>query len=76
MPPNVCGGDPTAGAVTPAGTAARTPEDARPLPGQPQGSTTEHQNVVTDPLWPLVTTLGEIAQRVSQRAREEPNDAA
>ena len=76
MPPDGCGGDPTAGAGTPAGTAARTPEDARPLPGQPQGSTTEQLSVVTDPLWPLVATLGEIARRVSQSIRAERTDTA
>ena len=73
MPPNNCGGDQHRGAATPQVIAARTPAEtgALPCPGTAKDTPQPSLSITTHPLWPLVVTLGEIAQRVSRRANEE-----
>ncbi len=76
--PNECGGDPHLGAATPSVIAARTPAetDALPCPGIAHDTTSLEDNIATDVLWPLTVVLGDIARRVSRRAREEHHGAA
>ena len=76
MPPDECGGDLDVGAGTPAETAARTPAEtgALPCPGTAHDTTPLEHTKTTDVLWPLVVMLGDIAQRVTQRAREEQHN--
>lgn len=76
--PNECGGDPHQGAATPGVIAARTPveTDALPCPGIAHDTTSPDQLIATHVLWPLTVVLGEIARRISRRAREEHDDAA
>lgn len=62
------GGGQRQGVRAPCLTAARTSEDAQPLPGNPHLTTTSDDSTATDPLWPLVTVLGDIARRVSRHA--------
>lgn len=64
------GGDHHQGVSAPRVIAARTSEDAQPLPGDPHLTTKSNDSTVTDALWPLVTVLGDIARRVSRHASE------
>jgi len=66
------GGGQHQGVGAPRLTTARTSEDAQPLPGDPHLTTTQDDRTATDPLWPLMTVLGDIARRVSRHAREDP----
>ena len=76
--PKGCGGDQHQGAATPDVIAARTPAeaDALPCPGTAHDTTPLDHVTATDVLWPLVVTLGDIAQRVTQRARDERHNVA
>lgn len=66
--PRTGGGDRHQGVSAPRVIAARTSEDAQPLPGDPHLTTTLDDSTATDPLWPLVTVLGDIARRVCRHA--------
>ncbi len=68
--PKAGGGDQHQGVSAPRVITARTSEDAQPLPGDPHLTTTPDDWTATDPFWPLVTVLGDIARRVSQHASE------
>lgn len=69
--PRVGGGDQHQGVGAPRVIAARTSEDALPLPGDPHLTTNPDRQAVTDPLWPLVTVLGDIARRVGRQANHD-----
>ncbi len=74
------GGDQIRGAATPRLIAARTVETAPPEnTGGPHDTTSNEQRVTSDPLWPLVVMLGDIAQRMCQpadRVRTPTSDVA
>lgn len=66
-------GDPQRGAVTPHGITARTVETAQPdSTGDPHHTTSPIELIVSDPLWPLVVVLGDIARRASTRVSDQP----
>lgn len=73
--PRAGGGGQHQGVRAPRVIAARTSEDALPLPGDSHLTTSSNNPIATDPLWPLVTVLGDIARRVSQHANEDPIQA-
>lgn len=57
------GGDHHRGAATPRMITARTVETARPdSTGVPHHTTPSVESMTSDPLWPLVTVLGDIAR--------------
>lgn len=64
------GGDQHQGVSAPRVIAARTSEDALPLPGYPHHTISPNLPIATDPLWPLLTVLGDIARRVSRHANK------
>ena len=76
--PRECGGDHHQGVAAPDVIAARTPAeaDALPCPGTAHDTTSPDQLITTHVLWPLTVVLGDIARRLSRRAREEHHDAA
>ncbi len=69
------GGDQTRGATTPRLIAARTVETAPPEnTGGPHDTTSYDRPVTSDPLWPLIIVLGDIARRIRQRANSDRSD--
>lgn len=68
--PKAGGGDQHQGVSAPHVIAARTSGDALPLPGDPHHNIPHDDQNSIDPLWPLVTVLGDIARRISWHASE------
>ena len=75
--PKAGGGDHHRGAATPRVITARTVETAQPdSTGDPHHTTFPIESTVSDPLWPLVVVLGDIARRASRLSIEEAAESS